>query len=98
MTNKLLFIANWKMFGDLNSVKSIQSVINLSKKKNYKNAKIIYCPPSTLIRPMSKKLKDSGIDVGGQNCHENENPGPYTGFINCKMLKSVEVDACNSNQ
>ena len=37
MTNKILFIANWKMFGDLNSVKSIQSVINLSKKKNYKN-------------------------------------------------------------
>ena len=91
MTNKYMyFIANWKMFGGLNSLNSLHKVINFLKafKKN-KLIKIIYCPPSTLIRPMTKKLMNSKISVGAQNCHENENNGAFTGSINAKMLKSV---------
>ena len=38
---------------------------------------------------MSKKLKNSPINVGGQNCHENEHHGPFTGSVNAKMLKNV---------
>ena len=89
MTNKLLFIANWKMFGDLNSVKSIQSVINLSKKKNYKNAKIIYCPPYTLLNNFVIKTKKTNLDVGAQNCHYETNTGPFTGSISSTMIKKL---------
>ena len=89
MTNKLLFIANWKMFGDLNSVKSIQSVINLSKKKNYKNAKIIYCPPYTLLNNFVIKTKKTNLDVGAQNCHYEINTGPFTGSISSTMIKKL---------
>ena len=89
MTNKLLFIANWKMFGDLNSVKSIQSVINLSKKKNYKNAKIIYCPPYTLLNNFVIKTKKTNLDVGAQNCHYEINNGPFTGSISSTMIKKL---------
>ena len=89
MTNKLLFIANWKMFGDLNSVKSIQSVINLSKKKNYKNAKIIYCPPYTLLNNFVIKTKKTNLDVGAQNCHYEIDTGPYTGSISSTMIKKL---------
>jgi triosephosphate isomerase (TIM) len=91
MTNKYMyFIANWKMFGGLKSLNSLHKVIKFFKsfKKN-KFTKIIYCPPSTLIRPMSKKLENSGIEVGAQNCHEHESYGPYTGSINSIMLKNV---------
>ena len=91
MTNKyMIFIANWKMFGGLNSLNSLHKVIKFFKsfKKN-KFLKIIYCPPSTLIRPMSKKLKNSRIDVGAQNCHENKTYGSFTGSINATMLKNV---------
>ena len=91
MTNKYMyFIANWKMFGVLNSLNSLHNVIKFFKtfKKN-KFVKIVYCPPSTLIRPMSKKLKKSTIEVGAQNCHENDDYGPFTGSLNSKMLKSV---------
>ena len=91
MTNKyMIFIANWKMFGDLNSLNSLHKVINFLKifKKN-KFIKIVYCPPSTLIRPMSKKLKKTEIEVGAQNCHENQNYGAFTGSVNSKMLKGV---------
>ena len=89
MTNKILFIANWKMFGDLNSVKSIESVINLSKKKNYKNAKIIYCPPYTLLNHFVIKTRKTNLDVGAQNCHYEINTGPYTGSISSTMIKKL---------
>ena len=86
----MYFIANWKMFGELKSLNSLHKVLKFFKnfKKN-KHIKIIYCPPSTLIRPMSKKLLNSKIEVGAQNCHEHENFGAFTGSVNSKMLKSV---------
>ena len=89
MTNKILFIANWKMFGDLNSVKSIESVINLTKKKNYKNAKIIYCPPYTLLNNFVTKTRKTNLDVGAQNCHYEINTGPFTGSISSTMIKKL---------
>ena len=90
MTNKYMyFIANWKMFGDLRSLNSLDSVIKFSK--NYKNSmfRIIYCAPNTLIRPLSKRLKKTNLEVGAQNCHESENYGAFTGHVNSKMLKNV---------
>ena len=86
----MYFIANWKMFGGLKSINSLHKVLKFFKnfKKN-KSIKIIYCPPSTLIRPMSKKLVNSNIEVGAQNCHEQEKSGAFTGSVNSPMLKSV---------
>ena len=91
MTNKYTyFIANWKMFGGLNSVNSLHKVVKFVKNfKKKRFVKIIFCPPSTLIRPMSIKLKATNIDVGAQNCHEQITPGPFTGSVNSVMLKSV---------
>ena len=78
------------MFGGINSVNSLDKVIKFLKSfKKKKLAKIIYCPPHTLIDSMSKKLKNTNISVGSQNCHEHEGYGPYTGSVNCKMLKNV---------
>jgi len=91
MTNKYMyFVANWKMFGGLNSLNSLHKVIKFFKtfKKN-RFVKIIYCPPSTLIHPMTKKLKSTSIEVGAQNCHEQESYGAFTGSINPSMLKSI---------
>ena len=91
MTNKYMyFIANWKMFGALNSLNSVNKVSKFLKNfKNNKFIKIIYCPPSTLIYPLSQKLKNSSIQIGAQNCHENETYGAFTGSINSKMLKDA---------
>ena len=38
---------------------------------------------------MVKKLKNSKISVGAQNCHHNSDFGPFTGSVNAKMIKSV---------
>ena len=91
MTNKYMyFIANWKMFGGLSTLNKLHKFIKFFRSfKKKKFTKIVYCPPNTLIRPMSKKFKNISIDVGAQNCHENESYGAYTGSVNSVMLKSV---------
>ena len=90
MTNKYMyFIANWKMFGDLRTLNLLDSVIKFSKKNKNTKFRIVYCPPNTLIRPMSKRLKKTKLEVGAQNCHESEKYGAYTGHVNSKMLKNV---------
>ncbi len=91
MTNKYMyFIANWKMFGGLKSLNSLDKVNKFLKNFKKKNSvKIIYCPPSTLIYPMKERLKKTKIKVGAQNCHENINYGAFTGSINSRMLKDA---------
>ena len=85
----MYFIANWKMFGMLGTLNSLDSVIKFTKNNKKNKFKIIYCPPNTLIRPISKRLKKTNLGVGAQNCHESENYGAFTGHVNTKMLKNV---------
>ena len=91
MTNKYMyFIANWKMYGGLNSLNSLDKVVKFFKTFKKKNLiKIVYCPPSTLIGPMSKKLNKTNIVTGAQNCHEQDSYGAFTGSVNSKMLKNI---------
>ena len=90
MTNKYIyFIANWKMFGNLRTLNSLNKVISFVKKFNKNKLKLIYCPPTTLISPLKDKLKLTSIDIGAQNCHESDVYGANTGQVNSKMLKSV---------
>ena len=85
----MYFVANWKMYGDIKSLKSLNKVIKFSKSNKINKGRLIYCPPYTLISSFLDKFKDCQIDIGGQNCHESENYGPYTGFINSHMLKNI---------
>ena len=90
MTNKYkYFVANWKMFGDIKTINSINKVIKISKSRKFNKAKIIYCPPYTLINNFVQKLKKTKIYVGAQNCHHSPSNGPFTGFINSKMIKNL---------
>ena len=90
MTNKYMyFIANWKMFGDLKTINSLDKVIKFSKSYKKNSLKLIYCPPNTLIRPISKRLSKTNIEVGAQNSHQSLDYGAFTGQVNARMLKSV---------
>ena len=90
MTNKYMyFVANWKMFGNLKSINTLNKVIKFSKSKEIKKGRLIYCPPYTLISSFFKKFENCLIDIGAQNCHESDNYGSHTGSINSSMLKSV---------
>ena len=85
----MYFIANWKMYGDLKTLNSLDKVIKFSKANKKNKFKIVYCPPNTLIRPLSKRLTKTNIEVGAQNCHESESFGAHTGQVNSKMLRNV---------
>ena len=86
----MYFIANWKMFGVLDTLNSLKKVIKFLKTfKKSKKIKIIYCPPNTLINLMSEKFLKTRIEVGAQNCHESMSYAPLTGSINPLMLKNV---------
>jgi triosephosphate isomerase len=90
MTNKYMyFIANWKMYGNLSSLNTLNKVIKFSKSKEINKGRLIYCPPYTLISSFSKKFKNCQIGIAGQNCHESESYGPYTGSVNARMLKNI---------
>ena len=85
----MYFIANWKMFGDTKSLKSLDKVIKFSKSKEINKGRLIYCPPYTLISSFLKRFQNCQIDIGGQNCHESDSYGAHTGFINSRMLKNI---------
>ena len=87
--NKIYFIANWKMYGTLKSVQSLKNVIKLKRKRIYKKAKIVYCPPYTLLGEFSKSIRNTDIELGAQNCHYNFDYGAYTGSVNSKMIKNI---------
>ena len=90
MTNKYMyFVANWKMYGNLSSLNTLNKVIKFSKSKEINKGRLIYCPPYTLISSFSKKFKNCQIGIGGQNCHESKSYGAYTGFVNSRMLKNA---------
>ena len=85
----MYFIANWKMYGNLSSLNTLNKVIKFSKSKEINKGRLIYCPPYTLISSFSKKFKNCQIGIGGQNCHESEGYGPYTGSVNSRMLRNI---------
>ncbi len=90
MTNiNKYFIANLKMYGNKKYVKSIKKVIDFKKKKKFLKTKLIYCPPYTLLDDFIKFTKKSTIDIGAQNCHQNEFSGSNTGSISPNMIKSL---------
>ena len=85
----MYFVANWKMYGNLSSLNTLNKVIKFSKSKEINKGRLIYCPPYTLISSFSKKFKNCQIGIGGQDCHESKNFGPFTGSINSRMLKNI---------
>ena len=85
----MYFVANWKMYGNLSSLNTLDKVIKFSKSKEINKGRLIYCPPYTLISSFSKRFKNCQIGIGGQNCHESEDYGPYTGSVNSRMLKNI---------
>jgi triosephosphate isomerase len=90
MTNKYMyFVANWKMYGNLSSLNTLDKVIRFSKSKEIKGGRLIYCPPNTLISSFAKKFNNCQIGIGGQNCHESKDYGAHTGHVNSRMLKNI---------
>lgn len=86
------FIAgNWKMFKTTKEAKKFA----LEFKKLYKpsDVRVAIAAPYTQLEALVKAFKGSGIGVGAQNMHF-EDQGAFTGEISAPMLKELGVTYC----
>lgn len=78
-----LVAGNWKMNG------SKASLIELEELKNQiggiTDVDVAVCPPATLISRAATMMSNSGVAIGGQDCHPRAS-GAHTGDIAAEML------------
>ncbi len=78
---------NWKMNGLSASISELETLKTVKA-----DCDVIICPPATLIATMVKTAGDSGIVIGGQNCHSKLG-GAHTGDISAEMLADIGARA-----
>ena len=85
MSKKLLIAGNWKLNGEKKDISFIKNLLKFHSKKLNKKVDILICPPFTLIDKFCQLTQRSNIEIGGQDCSQNET-GAYTGEVSAKML------------
>jgi triosephosphate isomerase len=86
-----IIIANWKMNGLLLESMQMFKQIRSNISGSLVGCEIVICPPYTLLRDFAEKTPGTGVKLGGQNCHFEED-GAYTGEISAHMLKDMTCD------
>jgi triosephosphate isomerase (TIM) len=81
MDMRQLIAGNWKMNGKLAEVAGYAEAM----RRAAPHADLLICPPFTLIDRFATALAGSGIAVGGQDCHANQQ-GAHTGDTSAAML------------
>ncbi|MDX9923883.1 MAG: triose-phosphate isomerase [Ignavibacteriaceae bacterium] len=85
MRNKVI-AGNWKMNNSIEE--SVKLISELKQGLTETEVKVIICPPFTSLETANALIKESQIELGAQNMH-NETSGAFTGEISASMLKSV---------
>jgi triosephosphate isomerase len=84
-TPRPLVAGNWKMNGLAASVGELTEIAAAAGRFN---ADLMICPPATLIAQFCAAAANSGIMIGGQDCHA-EASGAHTGDISAEMLRDA---------
>ncbi len=83
---KLIIAGNWKMnAGAADEAVSLAKGI-VDKHGSTEAVDLVFCPPATSLREVSKAIEGSRIGLGGQNLYPKDN-GAYTGEISPLFLK-----------
>jgi triosephosphate isomerase len=92
-TRRPLIAGNWKMHG-LKADAELLAGGLASRYRDQKDAAfdMLLCPPATLVSTVAALIAESGLSVGGQDCHRNEK-GAHTGDISAWMLKDLGCTA-----
>ena len=83
-----VFIANWKLNGDLNFIEQYIDGLRLSDDKS---KCVVICPTSIHLDKISHKKNN--FYIGAQNVSQHPD-GAFTGEISCKSLSELNVDFC----
>ena len=82
-----LVAGNWKMHGSRAETAALLDEL-IQQQSDKLVAEIAVCPPFVYLQEAARRLKDSNINLGGQNvCAEPV--GAFTGEISAAMLKDV---------
>ena len=85
---KKIVAGNWKMNGNISSLKEIDFLKGLIKPGS---CLVVLCPPTTLLIEAVKIVRNTNIQIGAQNCNQNLT-GAHTGEISAQMLKDLGVN------
>lgn len=77
-----LIAGNWKMNGLSASLAEADAI---AKGAAAAKTRVAICPPSILIHRMAERLKDSAVQVGGQD-HHTDDAGAFTGDVSAQMI------------
>ena len=77
-----LIAGNWKMHGRLASLAVLDALVAAGP---VTGARLLVCPPATLVARFAEAARGSHLEIGAQDCHP-ETDGPFTGDISAEML------------
>jgi triosephosphate isomerase (TIM) len=83
-----LVAGNWKMNGVRKSLAEAASICEAVAAGGAGKAKVVVCPPATLLMAVTAICEGTQVGVGGQDCHA-EVSGAFTGDISAEMLKDA---------
>ena len=87
----LLVAGNWKMNCGPAETADLLQGIKGSDISIPDNVDVLVCPPMISLMTASKELEGTGIALGAQNVHSEDN-GAYTGEVSTKMLNEIDCE------
>ncbi len=84
-----LAAGNWKMNGTTAALSELGA---LARAFPSPTVDVLICPPATLLHRAAQTVQETGITVGGQDCHAATS-GAHTGDISADMLGDAGASA-----
>ncbi len=87
---KIIIAGNWKMHKTQAESLEFWQIFKSKLKETDPQREAVLCTPFTALTSMSKMIHESGVSLGAQNIHWEDN-GAYTGEIAGSMLTEIGV-------
>jgi len=87
-----LVAGNWKMNGLREQAVELGKLAEGMDKDPVDGVDVMICPPTTLVMPFVELMRESKVQIGGQDCHTLVS-GANTGDISAEMLADCGVTA-----
>lgn len=85
---------NWKMHLTLDPARELFADLVDASQSFPDHVRVLVIPPFPFLQPLYRELPESSpIELGAQNCHEEEEGG-FTGEVSAHMLGSIGAGHC----
>ncbi|MEM9104692.1 MAG: triose-phosphate isomerase [Pseudomonadota bacterium] len=85
---KPLVAGNWKMNGTRDSLHEITAMATGLEPALSERVDALVCPPATLVYLAAAAVQDTGVSIGGQDCHADAS-GAHTGDLSAEMMRDA---------